>query len=295
MLSRCAALLVLCLPIAAQAGISPYTLATLPGTRSVGMGDAFRAVGTSNDAIVDDPAALAMAQHYEIDGFFGYAFASPATYWNASLVDSSTTPLAVGVDYTHIDSGASPDRFGGSNLRLALAYPLSEQFFIGVSGNWLDMNPTGGNPPVSPEGNALHANSITGDAAIIFKPIDILSIAAVGYNLVPVNNPYLAPLEGALAVAVGSDTTFRAAADLVANFSAPSTAFDFHLGGEYLIAQLVAVRAGYEYDGLFRQSFSSVGAGLVMESFAFDVSFRQQIPQWNDNALILGFKLFLPT
>ncbi|HUB06244.1 MAG TPA: hypothetical protein VMB50_04550 [Myxococcales bacterium] len=292
---RCAALAVLALSAAARAQVSTYTLTTLPGTRSVAMGDAFRAVGTSNDAIVDNPSGLAISQHYEIDGFFGYAFASPATYWNASIVDASTIPLAVGVDYTHLDSGTSPIRFGGNNLRLALAYPINDQLFIGISGNWLDFNPSPASPTVAANGDLLHANSITGDAAITYKPIDIVSIALVGYNLVNVDNPFLAPLEAALAAAVGTDTTFRVAADVVANFSQPSLVLDAHVGGEYLIAQLVAVRAGYMYDGLLKANFGSIGAAVIVPGFSIDASFRQQIGQWNDNAVIVGLKLFLPT
>ncbi len=265
--------------------VSTYTLQTAPGARSVAMGDAFRAVGTSNDAIVEDPAALAISPHYEIDGYFGYAFASPATYWSGSLVDSSTTPLAVGVDYTHLASGTSPTRFGGSDLRLALADTIiPDQLFVGISGNWVDFGYS-----------FLPANAITGDAAVVYKPIDLVSIALVGYNLVDIKHPELAPLSGALAVAVGTDTSFRTATDLVVNFSTPKPLFDYHLGGEYLIAQLVAVRAGYMYDALQGANFGSIGAALIMPTFAIDVSFRQQVPQWNDNLLMVGVKFFLPT
>ncbi len=301
--ARAAAIAVLCLSAAARADMSAYLLDTMPGTRSVAMGGAFRAVATSNDALVLNPAGLAASQHYEVDGFFGYAFGAPATYWNASIVDATTIPLAVGVDYTHLASGTSPDRFGGNNLRVGLAYPISDQLFVGITGNWLDFDPTaasGSVPSSGPYASAVtgagyRANSITGDVGLIYKPTDIVSIAAVGYNLVNVNNDFLAPLEGALAVAVGTDTTFRVAGDVVANFSQPSLVLDYHLGGEYLIAQLVAVRAGYMFDGIEKAHFGSVGVSVLVPGFAIDVSFLQQIPQWNDNAIIAGVKLFLPS
>lgn len=261
-----------------------YLLSDMAGARSVAMGDAFRAVGTSNDAISEDPAALAQGQHYEIDGFFGYAFSAPASYWNASILDSSTTPVAVGVSYTHLASGMFQDRFGGSNLRLDLAYALiPDQLFIGVGGNWLDF------------GYGIKTDAISCDAAILYKPVDIVSIAAVGYNLVDVDSELLAPRKAALAAAVGSDTSYRVAADAVANFATPNVTLDYHVGGEYLIAQLVAVRAGYLYDGLIKQSFGTVGAGVIVTGFSFDVGFRQSILPWNDNALILDVKLYLPT
>jgi hypothetical protein len=298
---RLAILAVLSLPGLARAEFTEappvtgnaYVLTDMAGARSVAMGDAFRAVGTSNDAISEDPAALAQGQHYEVDGFFGYAFSSPASYWNASILDSSTTPVAVGVSYTHLASGMFQDRFGGSDLRLDLAYAIvPDQLMVGIGGNWLDY------------GYGIRANSISGDAAILYKPVDIVSIAAIGYNLVNVDSPILSPLKAALAVAVGSDTTFRVAGDVVANFaptlpasagSPPFAVFDYHLGGEYLIAQLIAVRAGYLYDGQIKQNFGTVGAGVIVTGFAFDVGFRQSVVPWNDNALILDVKFFLPT
>lgn len=282
----------LCLPGVAWAEIpqaapvtgNEYLLSDMAGARSVGMGDAFRAVGSSNDAISENPAALSMSQRYEIDGFFGYAFSTPASYWNASIVDANTTPIAVGVGYTHLASGMFQDRFSGSDLRLALAYALiPDTLYIGISGQWLDFR------------GAFPSNAITGDASIVYKPVDIVSIAAIGYNLVDVDQEVLAPRKLALAAAVGSDTTFRVAGDVVGNIATPSLVLDYHLGGEYLIAQLIAVRAGYLYDGLIKQSFGTIGAGVIVTGFAFDVGFRQSIVPWNDNAIILDIKLFLPT
>lgn len=282
----------LCLPGVALAEITEappvsgnaYLLSDMAGARSVGMGDAFRAVGSSNDAISEDPAALAMSQRYEIDGFFGYAFSSPASYWHASIVDANTTPIAVGIGYTHLASGMFQDRFSGSDLRLALAYALvPDQLFIGVSGQWLDFR------------FALPSNAITMDAAVIYKPVDIISIAAIGYNLIDVDQETLAPRELSLAAAVGSDTSFRVAADGVMNIATPSPVIDFHLGGEYLIASLIAVRAGYLYDGMIKQNFGTLGVGVIVTGFAFDVGFRQSVAPWNDNALIFDIKLFLPT
>jgi hypothetical protein len=227
---------------------------------------------------------LSQSSHYEIDGFFGYSFSSPATYWNASIVDANTTPISVGIAYTHLASGMFQDRFSGSDLRLALGYALiPDTLYIGISGQWLDFR------------YALTANAITGDAAIIYKPVQIVSIAAIGYNLVDVDQETLAPRKLALAAAVGSDTTFRVAADGVMNIATPSPVIDFHLGGEYLIASLIAVRAGYLYDGMIKQNFGTLGVGVIVTGFAFDVGYRQSVVPWNDSALIFDVKLFLPT
>lgn len=268
---------------ASGAEVQTYTPSDLAGVRSIAMGDAFRAVGTSNDAIVDNPAALGLAPRYELDGMFGFAFGAPATFWNASVVDSNSSPLAMGVSYTHLASGTGDARFSGSDTRLALAVPLADFVFLGVSGNWLDF------------GMAQQINAITGDAALIVKPIDILTISGIGYNLIGVENNFLAPRKVALAAAVGTDATFHVAGDAVANLSTTSPIFDWHLGGEYFLAGLVALRAGWMYDGLINGHFLSAGAGIVVQGFAFDVAYRQQLIQWNDNMIIAGIKFFLPS
>ncbi len=275
--------LLLALPLPARAAVETYTPETVAGVRSVGMGDAFRAVGTSNDAIVDNPAAMSLAPRYELDGFFGYAPGAPATYWNGSIVDSNTSPLAVGIDYTHLASGTEASRFSGNDLRLAMSFPLAGMIYLGFSGHWLDF------------GMAQPINAITGDAALIIKPLDILTITGIGYNLIGVENNVLAPREVALAAAVGTDASYHVAGDAVVNLATPQPVFDWHLGGEYFLAGLVALRAGYLYDGLINGNFASAGAGVVVQGFAFDVAYRQQIVQWNDRMILVGIKLFLPT
>lgn len=261
---------------------NPYLPDAVAGPRSMAMGDAFRAVGTSNDAIVEDPAALAMTQRYEVDGFFGYSFGAPATYWNGSIVDASSTPVATGISYTHLASGSSSDRFSGASLRLALAVPLSDQIFIGVSGEWLNY------------GLSETVHAITGDASLVIKPIDMLTLAAIGYNLIGIES-LLAPREVAVAAAYGSDETFHVAGDAVGNLSTPSLVLDYHLGGEYLLANLVAFRAGWMFDGLLDSHFLSGGVGLVTPGVGLDVAYRQQLGGLDDKLLIVDIKFFLPT
>lgn len=266
----------------ARAEVATYLPMDIAGSRSFSMGDAFRAVGTSNDAILENPAAMSLAPHYEIDGFFSYDTGSPATYWNGSIVDASTLPMATGIAYTHLGSGSDAGRFSGSSTTLALSYPISDVLFVGVSGDWLDI------------GLAHPTNAITGDAAIIFKPIEFLTLTGIGYNLIDIHSP-LAPREVALAAAIGSDSSFHVAADVVGNLETPSLVLDYHLGGEYFLAQLFALRAGWMYDGLIEGHFLSTGVGLVLPSFGLDIGYRQQLIQWTDRAVIFSIKFFLPT
>jgi hypothetical protein len=278
----------------------------ITGARSIGMGDAFRGVGTNNDAIVENPAALVISPHYEIGGFFAWDTAAPAAFWNGSIVDATTLPLALGVSYTHVGSGSgdpSTDaadfgRYVGSSTRLALAYPISDVISIGINAEWLlyagDLAQNGG---------FTQTSAITGSAAIALRPTPQLTIAGMGYNLIPVGIAgELAPRRFALGASYGSDSTFRLDVDGVGTISSfpQVTALDLHVGGELFVAQLLAIRAGYFYSGLTQTSFGSVGLGLVIPGFAVDVGFRQSIGNtwnggnWSDHLIVADLKFFLP-
>jgi hypothetical protein len=289
---RCAlALLILLLPAVAEAVPPLYLPDDVTGARSIGMGDAFRGVGTSNDAIAENPSTLPFSQHYEITGFFAWDTQAPAAYWNGSIADA-TLPLAVGLSYTHVGSGTgdgvTPDatgRYVGANYRLALAYPISQMISIGAGVNWLVY---GGDIGLGNRG----VNAVTATAAAALKLSDMFTITAIGYNLIPVETP-IAPLRVALGAAFGTDTSFRIDVDGVATLGT-SDAFDIHVGGEYFAAGMLAIRAGYFYSGLTETSMGSVGLGLIFPAFAVDAAYRNSINPWLDHLIVVDLKFFLP-
>jgi hypothetical protein len=302
--------LILVFSASAQAIPRLYLPDDVAGARSIGMGDAFRGVGTNNDAIVENPAALVISPHYEIAGFFAWDTASPAAFWNASIVDATTLPLALGLSYTHVGSGTgSPaaelsdpldfGRYVGSSARLALAYPISDVLSIGINADWLlyagDLAQNAGYAQTS---------AITGSAAIALHPTPQLTIAGIGYNLIPVGlASELAPRRFALGASYGSDSTFRLDVDGVGtwtNFPLQTTALDVHVGGEFFVAGALAIRAGYFYSGLTETNFGSLGLGLVVPGFAVDVGYRQSLgntwngQNWSDHLIVADLKFFLP-
>jgi hypothetical protein len=268
------------------------------GTRSVGMGDAFRGVGTSNDTIVDNPAGLVLNPHYEIAGFFGYSNGSvtdttssgPATYWNASVGDSlSLPPVSIGIMYNHLGSGTGIYRFTGWDLRLALAIPIGEIIAIGATGNFLSYNssaPATGQP----YGPPFSTFATTGDLALQIHPTELVTVAAIGYNIVDINSP-LTPAKIGFGAAVGTDTTFRFDVDVLSELN-NNPHVDVHIGGEYFAGDLVAIRAGYSYLGLLEQNYASVGVGIIVPGFALEIAYRLELIQWNDNLFVGGIKFF---
>jgi hypothetical protein len=274
------------------------------GTRSVGMGDAFRGVGTSNDTIVDNPAGLILNPHYEIAGFFGYSngaetstasggpatSSGPATYWNASVGDSlSLPPLSIGIAYNHLGSGTGIYRFTGWDLRLALALPIGDVVGIGVSGNFLSYN-SGAPATGQPYGPPFTTFATTGNVALQIHPTELVTVAVIGYNLIDINSP-LTPAKIGFGAAVGTDTTFRFDVDILSELN-DNPHVDAHIGGEYFAGNIVAIRAGYSYLGLLNQNYASVGVGVIVPGFALELAYRLELIQWNDNLFVAGIKFF---
>jgi hypothetical protein len=303
-------LIALVLPLSSSALAIPrlYLPDDIAGARSVGMGDAFRGVGTNNDAIVENPAALVLNPHYEIGGFFAWDTAAPAAYWNASIVDATTLPLALGLSYTHVGSGTgspptdTPDfgRYVGSTARLALAYPISDALSVGINADWILYA-----GDLAQNGTWAQTSAITGTAAIAVHPTPQLTISGIGYNLIPVGiASELAPRRFALGAAYGTDTTFRVDIDGVGTWTSfpypQTTGLDLHVGGELFVAGLLAIRAGYFYSGLTETNFGSLGLGLVVPGFAIDVGYRQSLgntwngQNWGDHLFVGDLKIFLP-
>jgi hypothetical protein len=259
------------------------------------MGNAFRAVGTSNDAIAYNPAALALSKRYELSGLFAIANGAPATFWGMSVVDAVTVPTALGVSYEHAastGSGTDPSgqRISGATTRMAFSIPVSDVLYIGAGIGWYTYHYT--ESPYRP--SATLANSLTPDAGLVLKPSDIITFAAVGYHLIDVGNPVLLPRQVAGALSIGSDSSFHIAGDVLVNLTDPHHPIDYHLGGEYLLSSILALRAGYMFEGIPRANFISGGFGLVISSIGLDFAFSQNLGNANDHVFAFVLKGFLP-
>jgi opacity protein-like surface antigen len=185
----------------------------------------------------------------------------------------------------------------GSSTRLALAYPISDVLSIGINADWLLY---GGD--LGQHGAWAQTSAITGSAAIAIHT-NQFTLTGIGYNLIPVGIAgELAPRRFALGAAYGTDSTFRIDVDGVGTFNqAPAqTAFDLHVGAEFFVAQLLAIRAGYFYSGITQTNFGSLGLGVVFPSIAIDVAYRQSIANtwdggsWSDHLIVASLRIFLP-
>src|SRR3954469_18063599 len=86
-------------------GAASVRAQTLPdefaGVRSLGMGGAHRALGTSNDTLYLNPAGMAIMKRYSVEASYAYDALFKLTEVGGSIVDSKSGPVAGGVGYTH--------------------------------------------------------------------------------------------------------------------------------------------------------------------------------------------------
>jgi hypothetical protein len=141
---------------------------------------------------------------------------------------------------------------------------------------------------------ALNFSGFTGDVGLLFTPIQYISLALVGYNLIP--NPLwaeLAPI-GLGVGAAGHIAGLEVGVDGVIDFSTrakPSSRW--HIGAEYAIVGMVPIRAGFLVDKVGNDMFWSLGAGFKHPSFGIDFGYRQAIERPNNRTIALSVQYFM--
>lgn len=233
------------------------------GTRPLGMGNAYRAIVTGNDAIFLNPAGMALFKSYslEIEYLITPKFGSKAQpsakfgssngptdhVIQASAIDNSISQIfATGVAYTRVQRGTEKT---GNRFDLAFAVPISENLFIGLDTSYLNFDEFG-------KHNAV--NAITIGLGALLRTSFGLSVGVVGYNL---TNPadYLEhPISMGTAVMFTPFRTLELAFDWLVNFQKPTdplkpnadqhVGYSYNVGIEYLFLSQLVLRGGYSYD-----------------------------------------------
>ena len=211
-LSTLTALAVLLVSTPALA-FDPPQLGDLFGTRSLATGNAFRAVGTSNETIFFNPAGVVATRRYQVDGQYGFSPGERMSLWHASIVDSKTSNVGVGIGYTHLSGTGSLVESSGSLVNLSLGVPLASRVAVGAGFKYLGFS--------QPE----DTNSITADVGLLVRPLPILSLGLVAYNVIDVASD-LAPMRAGGGISIGDDSRFRRrrwmSCNTAANRAAPS-------------------------------------------------------------------------
>ncbi|WP_437676412.1 hypothetical protein [Sorangium sp. So ce131] len=292
--------------------------------RAAAFGGALRALGNGTSAIFTNPSAMVETRVYHLQGLLQWSPDAERLVPGAVVVDSVTGRLAGAIAFTGgwIDMGEGGGlRRSFLDVRVGLAYPITERLFIGVAGRyakisqdgtlggrWLDDGPVSGGLRDSddvevktnqageqvavPTGRHSLVDEFTFDASLTAKPTDTLYIAVVGQNLTFPNHGLLPTTLGG-GVGVGTED-FSIEVDGLADLHSYSDAtFRIMAGGEYLAADHFPLRAGYRYDQGAGQHALSIGVGYVGTQFSIEASVRRALAADGPTTIVAGLAYHL--
>ncbi len=259
-------------------------LRDIGGPRALAMGDAYRASSSGNEPLFLNPAGLSVYNRYQLDVYGLYEPQYGHREYQASIVDNATSagsdlPLAYGVGYTNFASGMGDSRFWGNIVHVGVSYAVYPPFlYVGATGKYLNLH------------GATHANSITMDGGAILQMGQQFALGVVMYNIIDVKSPQ-APRMLAFAINYGGGGPVHLEADWRLDFaSVPGQVkFTISTGTEYLIYNMVWIRAGYIHDEVATVHNAATGtddpsdwattgfAVQISQMFSIDVAYRNEI------------------
>ena len=293
--------------------------------RSLGLSEAYRSIATGNDAIYANPAGLALVPRYSAELNYDMNLVVEQHQLDASIVDSKTSPVAAGIAYTFDGRQFTKRASQQHTATLALAYPLLDKLFI-VGAGFKYVN-------VSDAFLGNYLNALSADVGVLSRLPGGLSLAAVGYNLIPIRSARV-PLSAAFAASLdlgplsalvlggapqfgdvmnaaglalptelgsvsGPLAGLVLAFDWRANFATLyGTKSTFSGGAEYLLFDMVPLRAGYAFSQgdtpIDDDHRVSVGSGFIVPNFGLDVGYQQSVINLDVRTFAVALKFFLP-
>jgi opacity protein-like surface antigen len=278
-----------------------YDLGQIQSTRTVGMGDALNASGSSTSALYLNPANLAVARVYHFEGIAAFDPEARRQSYGGAIADSNTSSVAGGFAGTW--NVMDPDGINRrwADLRLGLAYAVSDKLSIGVVGRYLRLEQQISSGPFgasyASDGTPTDPlfNAFTFDIGATVTPVDGLRIGVVGHNL---SNPgtSLAPTTVAGGISYYNDTLVIEGDALVDFTTWGSTKQRYQLGVEYFAASHFPIRAGYRFDEGTQTHAISGGLGYVDKQWGLEASVRQDLVGEHPATLfVLGLRYFIGT
>jgi opacity protein-like surface antigen len=282
-----------------------YNYGEIETPRTAAMGGAMRAMSGSLEALFMNPANMAASRVYHLGAFAQIWPEANRQSYGAGIVDSvvSRTHLAGGFGGTWNLQDPDGVERRSMDLRFALAFPFSDQFFIGLGGRYLALKQDGvfggfGALDPSPASSGRRGETILKgfafDAGATFKPSDSFAVSIVGANL---NNPNNGFQPTSVGGGIGFGTPdFTVEADVLGDFTTWDKTAVRGMGGfELLIADSFPIRAGYRYDQGPDSHAASLGLGYIASEFAAEVAVRRVLSPSEEGvtAVVIGFKYHL--
>lgn len=262
--------------------------------RSLAMGGALRALGNGTTAIFVNPANMPLTRLYHIDASGIIRPESTRAIGTATAIDSITSSTKVSGGAAFSVGLEDPNGLNRTftDFRSAVAYPIADKVFIGLGFRYLRMIQDGYGPldqmpsqsysPVS--GGLLQGkgqrdpfvDTWTLDAGLTVRIGQSLHIGLVGQNLTHPGHSLLPTTVGG-GIGYGNKD-FSIEADGLVDFDSWTTATGrFMGGGEYLVANKVPIRIGYQYDQGANVHAVSGGIGYVSTEVGVELGLRRTL------------------
>lgn len=250
-------------PSRAQTELPDRPFRDLVHARSMAMGGAYRALGLGLETVVGNPAAMSLYQHYNLELSGLWDFTQQVALASAGVMDS-TNRLSAGVAYHLVSFGAFGNRTLAHLNTIAVSTPLVENtVYIGAAVHYLFSS------------GALQANAVTGDAGVLVRLFEVLTIGLAGHNLVDTRHAALGTYF--TAEAAFSSGFFSAVADVRGEYrEAAAPLLGVNAGGELVFAEGIPVRGGWSLDES-GHTFLSAGGGWMFQGGAVDIAYRHEL------------------
>lgn len=285
--------------ILASQGVAAGVFDEFVGVRSRSMGGAHRGVGTSNDTLYLNPAGMALATRYSLDLGYAYSNFDQLNRFNGSIVDSKSGPVAGGFGFTHVrgDSDgldADLNRFNGAlALRLGsnLALGLGARHVRGQISDGFDENENRQARNVRIYNGDVGLSALIGPVGVGLVFTNVLDSDQEEESFVPQT------IGGGLSYGSGP---FLLAADIVSYVDQSESDLSYHVGLEYFVDNMYALRAGYRYQpflddrgAIDEENVWSAGLAYVTGKGAVDLGFTQSFERSDRWDLITMIRLFI--
>jgi opacity protein-like surface antigen len=279
-----------------------YNYGEIETPRIAAMGGAMRAFSNSLDALFINPANMAASRVYHLGALAQIWPEANRQSYGAGAIDSivSSARIAGGLGGTWNLQDPDGIERQWTDLRFALAFPFSDEFFLGAGGRhlWLKENGDDGEIGASAASGGLHDEQIlrgfSFDAGATLKPSQQFAISLVGANL---NNPGTGYQPTSIGGGIGFGTdNLTIEGDLLSDFTTwEETTARAMLGGEFLAGDHYPLRLGYRYDQGANSHAVSAGVGYIDRSFAAEIAVRRVVAPNDDaaTAIVFGFKYHL--
>lgn len=249
------------------------------GTRALGMGGALRGAATGDAGPMLNPSGMALARAYAVEAAYQMDSGTSGHRPHVSVVDSTSGfNLAGGLYYTYLTAKPGSSKISGHEAGASLSVPFGQRIFIGgqlkyfrlLNESLLDVGP--------PPDQRIHG--FTFDLGATVRPLDIVTLGVVGYNLAD-RNTAAAPLAlgfgGSVMPLPGLIITADSVIDFTTYDDTRGNLTSFMGGAEYSTATGIAVRAGGGKNGQRDAGYVTAGASAVSEVGAIDIGVSRDL------------------